>query len=52
MRTMRSIRSLSWMGLGLVMLFMPARSFGQVVGVSITVIPPALPVYVQPSLSR
>jgi hypothetical protein len=48
MQTRRSIRSIQWLWLALVMLFIPPLSFGQVVGISITVAPPALPVYVQP----
>jgi hypothetical protein len=48
MHTLRSIRSIRWLLLAVVMLFIPAVSFGQVVGVSISVAPPALPVYVQP----
>jgi hypothetical protein len=48
MQTRRSIHSIQWLLLALVMLFIPPPSFGQVVGISITVAPPALPVYVQP----
>ncbi len=48
MQTRRSIHSIQWLLLALVMLFIPPLSFGQVVGISITVAPPALPVYVQP----
>jgi len=53
MQTLRSIHSVSihsvrWLLLAIVMMFIPAASFGQVVGISITVAPPALPVYVQP----
>src|SRR3984885_5674317 len=47
MEKMRSTRSVSWLLLALVMLLMPAASHAQV-AVSITVAPPALPVYVQP----
>src|ERR1700752_177520 len=48
MQTLRSIHSVRWLLLAIVMLFIPPPSFGQVVGISITVAPPALPVYVQP----
>ena len=48
MQTLRSIHSTRWLLLAVLMLFIPAGSYGQVVGVSITVAPPALPVYVQP----
>ena len=48
MHTLRSIRSVRWLMLSMLFLFIPNVSFGQVVGVSITVAPPALPVYVQP----
>ena len=48
MQTRRLIRSIRWLLLAVVMLFIPSVSFGQVVGISITVAPPALPVYVQP----
>ncbi|MGB8542543.1 MAG: hypothetical protein WCD49_12990 [Candidatus Acidiferrales bacterium] len=47
MQNIRSIRSIGWLLLALVMLLMPAASHAQV-AVSITVAPPALPVYVQP----
>lgn len=48
MQTLRPIRSIRWLLLAVVMLFIPSLSFGQVIGVSIVVAPPALPVYVQP----
>ena len=48
MQTLRSIRSTRWLLLAVLMFFMPAGSYGQVVGVSISIAPPALPVYVQP----
>src|ERR1700684_4064937 len=48
MQKMRSIRSVRWLFLAVFLLLIPSKSFGQVVGVSITVAPPALPVYVQP----
>src|ERR1700735_540188 len=48
MHMLRSIRSVRWLLLSTLFLFLPNMSFGQVVGVSITVAPPALPVYVQP----
>ncbi|MGC2269279.1 MAG: YXWGXW repeat-containing protein, partial [Candidatus Acidiferrales bacterium] len=48
MQTVRSFRSTRWVLLVVLMLFIPARSYGQVVGISITVAPPALPVYEQP----
>jgi hypothetical protein len=48
MQTLRSIHSIRWLLLAVVMLFLPSVSFGQGVGISITVAPPALPVYVQP----
>ncbi|HXO34672.1 MAG TPA: YXWGXW repeat-containing protein, partial [Candidatus Acidoferrales bacterium] len=48
MHMLRSIRSVRWLLLSTFFLFLPNMSFGQVVGVSITVAPPALPVYVQP----
>ena len=48
MQTLRSMRSIRWLLLAVVMLFTPSLLFGQVVGISITVAPPALPVYVQP----
>ncbi len=48
MQTLRSMRSIRWLLLAVVMLFIPPLSFGQVVGISITVAPPSLPVYVQP----
>src|SRR6202167_297959 len=48
MQKMRSIRSVRWLLLAVFLLLIPSKSFGQVVGVSITVAPPALPVYVQP----
>src|SRR6202162_2432648 len=48
MQKMRPIRSVRWLLLALFLLLIPSKSFGQVVGVSITVAPPALPVYVQP----
>src|ERR1700689_4395770 len=48
MRTLRSIRSTRWLLLAVLMLFIPAGTHGQGVGISITVAPPALPVYVQP----
>src|ERR1700726_721357 len=44
MQTMRSVR---WLLLALLLLFVPAASHAQI-AVSITVAPPALPVYVQP----
>jgi hypothetical protein len=48
MQMLRSIRSIQWLLLAVVLLFIPSVSFGQIVGISITVAPPALPVYVQP----
>ena len=48
MQTQHLIRSIRLLLLAVVMLFVPHLSFGQVVGISITVAPPALPVYVQP----
>ena len=48
MQKVRSFRSTRWVLLVVLMLFIPARSYGQVVGISITVAPPALPVYEQP----
>jgi hypothetical protein len=48
MQTVRSFRSTPWILLVVLMLFIPTRSYGQVVGISITVAPPALPVYEQP----
>src|SRR5579862_5084044 len=48
MQKMRSIRSVRWLLLAMFLLLVPSKSFAQVVGVSITVAPPALPVYVQP----
>ena len=48
MQKMRPTRSVGWLLLALFLLLIPSKSFGQVVGVSITVAPPALPVYVQP----
>ena len=48
MQTRRLIRSIRWLLLAVVMLFIPPVSFAQGVGISITVAPPALPVYVQP----
>ena len=48
MQTLRLNRSIRWLLLAVLMLFIPSASFGQVVGISITVAPPALPVYVQP----
>src|ERR1700683_5341099 len=45
MQTLRSIRSTRWLLLAVLMFFMPAGSYGQVVGVSISIAPPALPVY-------
>jgi hypothetical protein len=47
MHKMRSFRSALWLFLAALMLFAPAVSHAQV-AVSITVAPPALPVYVQP----
>ena len=49
MHKMRSFRSTLWLFLAALMLFTPAVSHAQV-AVSITVAPPALPVYVQPVL--
>jgi hypothetical protein len=48
MQTLRSISSIRCLLLVVVMLFIPPVSFGQAVGISIVVAPPALPVYVQP----
>ena len=51
MHKMRSFRSAFWLFLAVLMSLTPAVSHAQV-AVSITVAPPALPVYVQPSSSR
>jgi len=48
MQTPLSIRSMRWLLLAMAVLLIPAGSHAQVVGISITVAPPALPVYVQP----
>jgi len=47
MQKMRSIRSVRWLLLALLLLCMPAASHAQV-AVAISIAPPALPVYVQP----
>jgi hypothetical protein len=48
MQTLLSIRPVRWVLLAILVLLLPAGSHAQVVGISITVAPPALPVYVQP----
>ena len=48
MQTLHSIRPIRWLLLAVVMLFVPSVSFGQRVAISVTVAPPALPMYVQP----
>src|ERR1700726_364072 len=48
MTSLRVARLLGWLLLALVVMAVPGRSFAQGIGVSITVAPPLLPVYVQP----
>ena len=48
MHSMRFVRPLGWLLLALALLAAPYVSHAQVVGVSITVAPPVLPVYEQP----
>src|ERR1700675_5112536 len=48
MTSLRVARLLGWLLLALAVLAVPGRSFAQGIGVSITIAPPLLPVYVQP----
>jgi hypothetical protein len=48
MTSVRLPRSLGWLLLALMVLAVPGQSFAQGIGVSITVAPPVLPLYVQP----
>src|SRR6202790_2655188 len=48
MTSLRVARLVGWLLLALVVMAVPGRSFAQGIGVSITIAPPLLPVYVQP----